>query len=191
MKNWPLIVVLLCITHLSNAQVMDKVKGAFIAKTPVTTEGLENLKENNVDISQLVVYISEEIHIQRDIPKDAEVINNNEGNIIYDNGKRIEKIKIVKGATGIITQNYPDSLKVKFENKEGYEFTFIKDKRGTDNSSAFYLKVTQDRDVEYGPYTWYLNWGRGANVLWKYKEITKSVANTKRVKGIKPSGTQK
>ncbi|KXX69491.1 hypothetical protein [Flammeovirga sp. SJP92] len=191
MKNWPLIVVLLCITHFSNAQVVDKVKGAFISKTPVTAEGLANLEENKVDLSQLVVYISEEIHIQRNIPKDAEVISSTEGNIVYDNGKKIEKIKIVKGATGIITQSSSDSLKVKFENKEGYEFTFIKDKRGTDNTAAYYLKVSNDREVEYGPYEWYLNWGKGANVLWKYKEITKSVANTKRVKGIKPSGSQK
>ncbi|NME71849.1 hypothetical protein [Flammeovirga aprica] len=189
MKNWSLILACLFITHFSSAQVMDKVKGAFMAKTPVTVDGLANLEENNVDLFQLVVYISEEIHIQREIPKDAEVISNTEGNIVYDNGKKIEKIKIVKGATGIITEVASNSIKVKFENKEGYVFTFIKDQRGTDKEATFYLDVQGDRNVAYGPYEWYLNWGRGAKVLWKYKEITKSDTKTKRVKGIKPENT--
>lgn len=191
MKHWSLLVLLLCIANLTNAQIIDKVKGAFIAKTSLSSEDLADLEINNVDYSKIVVYTSEEISIQRNIPRDVEVFSNTEGNVVYDNGKEIDKITIVKGASGMITEVVDDSIKVKFEDKEGYEFTFVKDHRGTDHTSAYYLKVSDDRTIEYGPYEWYLNWGRGVNIQWKAKEITRSVATKKRVRGIKPDGTKK
>lgn len=191
MKKSLIFIFFIGIALTVNAQVIDKVKGVFMQKEFLTEEDLSELEFSDVDLSQVIFYTSSEISIQRNIPRDAKIIGDTEGNVTFNNGKVMSKVFITKGATGIITQVYADSIKVKFENKEGYLLTFVKDKRLRDTSNCYYLQVSEDRTIRYGPYDWYLNWGNSVCLQWKNKEIKKTTASRKKIRGVKPDGSER
>lgn len=191
MKKISIITIILLSSLFSSAQVVDKVKGLFIQKKSFTREDLKELENYEMDLSQITFYTSNEISIQRIIPREGKAIESTEGYITFDNDRVMSRVVITKGATGILTDIYEDSLKLKFENLEGYELTFVKDKRKNDIEHCYYLKVSDNRTILYGDEEWSLNWGNSTQLQWKNKETKKTLCSKKRIRGVKPDGTEK
>ena len=172
----------------ANAQLIGSREKSF------TQNKLAEYEYRQIALSQVQFYISSEINLKRELPKevlmDGAKVN---GTVAFENGKQYVYYVQKKGSFCVFESLSSDKKKITMRFGQDQDETMVftlKKGVGSDQNSYFVLEAP-DKKISFLGYTWDLLSWEGVRLEVKEKNNTRVKVDKTKSKGMKIDGTEK